>query len=208
MIEGKLIVGRFLDILTPAQTNDGAAAAGFQRLNHAMLHINQSRRAHVLFGSKTSTVGAGHIAKGHRNYQWLEWRPGFVSEVPHFGIDVLTGPMSGCWITRYTRLGVACVGHVGTVDSAAHADSVAARGAWNGFAPGAAGAVTGFNPFNDWVGAYPPMNHGKDGAPKIFGLVTAAGTFHSVFTYPLLRAPTTIRIAGIQAIASTLPALI
>ncbi len=205
MIQGKLIVGRCIDLMTPVQTNNGAAAAGFQRLNSCLLHINESTRAYGLFGTKTSTTGAGHVAKAHRNYQWLEWRPGFVSEVAQNHFDVLTGPMSGCWITRYMRGGVQCVGHVGTEHSAASPNSVAAKAAWNGFRAGAVGAVTGFNPFNDWVAPYPAMNHGKDGAPKVFGLVTNTGQFYSVFTYPLLAAPTTIRIAGIQQVANTLP---
>lgn len=208
MIEAKLIVGRCIQIITPAQTNLGAAAHGFQRLNATMLHINESKIASRIFGPRTSTVGGGHIAKAHRNYQWLEWRPGFVSEVVEAGIDVLTGPMSGCWITRYMRLGVQCVGHVGTEHSATSTNSIAAKNAWNVFRPGAVGAVTGFNPFNDWQGAYPAMNHGTDGAPKIFALVTAGGMFYSIFTYPLLAAPTTVRIAGIQQIASTLPLVI
>ena len=203
MIEGKLVVGRYIDLATPKQTNNGVAVGGFQRLNATMLHIDESTRAH-LFGAKTSTTGAGHIAKAHRNYQWLEWRPGLVSEVVQNGVDVLTGPMSGCWITRYTRLGAVCVGHVGTEFTHASRSSVAAKAAWNAFRVGAVGAVTGFNPFNNWHGAYPAMKHGKDGAPKVFGLVTATGAFFSVFTYPQLAAATTIRIAGIQPIGNTL----
>lgn len=208
MIEGKLVVGRRIQFMVPAQTNAGVAAHGFQRLNQVFLHINESNIGSRIFGPKTSTVGVGHIAKGHRNYQWLEWRPGFVSEVVQGGFDVLTGPMSGCWITRYMRLGAQCVGHVGTEHAANTANSIAAKAAWNAFRPTAVGPVTGFNPFNNWVGAYPAMNHGTDGAPKVFALVTGAGVFHSVFTYPLLAAPNTVRIAGIQQIASTLPLLI
>src|SRR5262249_34487759 len=130
MIEGKLIVGRYIDIPEPLQTDSGAPAAGFQRMNQVMLHINESTRKYGIVGAKTSTTGGGHIAKAHRNYQWLKWRPGFVSEVPQYGIDVLTGPMSGCWITLYMRGGLQCVGHVGTEHEAGSPASIAARNSW------------------------------------------------------------------------------
>lgn len=208
MIEGKLIVGRYIDLSTPPMVNSGPVANGFQRLNSVPLHINESKMAHGFFGKKTSTTGGGHIAKAHRNYQWLEWRPGFVSEVVQNHTDVLTGPMSGCWVTRYTRGGQQCVGHVGTEHTRTSDNSVAAKKAWNDFRGLGGGSVSGFNPFNDWQGAYPQMVAGKEGAPKVFGLVTANGEFFSVFAYPLLAAPTTIRIAGIQRVLNTLPLVV
>ncbi len=205
MIERKLIVGRYLVWNAPAQTNNGAVAAGIQRLNQTLLHINESTRPH-LFGPKTSTMAVGHVAKAHRNYQWLEWRPGFVSEVVQNGFDVLTGPMSGCWITRYVRGGGQCVGHVGTEHTAGSPSSIAAKQGWNNFAATAPGVKTGFNPFRAWHGAYPTMDMKTDGAPKLFGVVTGAGLFYTLFTFPQLSAPNTVRIAGLQRCASNLPA--
>lgn len=205
MIEDKLRVGRYINLTIPAQPNGAAVNNGIQRLATVRMHINESTKP-GLFGPKTSTTGLGHIQKNHRNFGWLEWRPGFVSEVATHGDDVLTGPMSGCWITRYTRNGVTCVGHVGTEHTHASVNSVAARTAWNNFRAGAVGAVTGFNPFNDWNGAYPLPQPGE-GAAKVFGLVTAAGQFYSVFTYPIFG-QTTVRIAAIQQRNNTLPLVI
>lgn len=212
MLEGKLVVGRYVTLTIPVQLANGPPVNGIQPMQTQTMHINESTRAHV-FGSKTSTTGMGHIAKAHRNYQWLEWVKGMVSEVPQNGVDVLTGPMTGCFITRYTRNGVTCVGHVGTSNNSADQDSIDAKAAWNGLVAVGGTNATGFNPFRDWMGALPPPLAGE-GAPKFFGLVTAAGTFHNIFTYQLQGAynplgqatlPTTIRIAGIQQSPNSLP---
>ena len=212
-IEVKLLVGRHINLALPMQIAapvplQAPVPAGFQQMQPQILHINESNFLSRIAGPRTSTIGAGaHATKAHRTFQWLAWVGGSVSEIPLNGTDVLTGPMSGCWITRYTRGGVLFVGHVGTV--AGHADplSVAAKGAWNNFIVAApAAAATGFNPFNDFVPPYPAMVHGQDGAPKVFALVTAAGQFYSVFTYPLLATPNMVRIAAIQGpLPNTLP---
>lgn len=199
MIEQKLVVGRWIDVPLQVPANNGAAIGGFQPLHNVMLHVNESTRVST-FGKKTSTVTAGHVAKVHRNYQWLEWLPGFVSEVSQFNVDVMTGPMTGCWITRYVRNGLQCVGHVGTYMDAANPLSIAARASWNAFAaPG--GAITGFNPQNGWVGPFPAAIQG-DGAFKIFAIVTSAGDFWTIFTYADVTGANRVRIAGKQLIPS------
>jgi len=155
---------------------------------------------------RVSTTGVGQVAKVHRNFVWLEWLGGVVSEVQPTGTDVLTGPMSGCWITAYLRGGVHYIGHVGTVMDPAHPDSIAARTAWNNFAAGVPmGAYSGFNPFNDpWVGVVPGPLPGE-AARKTFALVSSAGNFYTIITYPQANKPTRIRIAGIQQNVSSLP---
>jgi hypothetical protein len=155
---------------------------------------------------RTSTTGLGAVAKTHRNFIWLEWMPGLVSEVQPGGMDVLTGPMSGCWIVSYLKGGVHFIGHVGTDNLPTTANSIAARNAWNTYAAGQPmTAYSGFNPFNDpWAGAV-PLGQPGESARKTFALVTAAGTFHTVIAYPQLNKPTRIRIAGIQQNFSSLP---
>ncbi len=155
---------------------------------------------------RVSNTGVGAVTKVHRNFLWLEWLPGLVSEVVTNGMDVLTGPMSGCWIMSYQRGGVQHIGHVGTDMSHAHPNSVAARNAWNAFsAVLPPGSVTWFNPFNDpWVGGVPAQLPGEANR-KTFALVTGAGIFHTVIAYPQVAIPTRIRIAGIQQNPTTLP---
>ena len=156
---------------------------------------------------RVSTTGVGQVAKAHRNFLWLEWLGGLVSEVRPNHMDVLTGPMSGCWIVSYLRGGVHYVGHVGTVMTPTDALSIAARTAWNNFAAAAPiGAYSGFNPFNDpWVGPVPGPLPGE-AARKTFALVAAGGTFHTIIAYPQANKATRIRIAGIQQNTSSLPA--
>jgi hypothetical protein len=154
---------------------------------------------------RTSTVGVGQVAKVHRNFIWLPWLPGLVSEIRPLGMDVLTGPMSGCWITSYIKNGIHYVGHVGTEDLHTSPNSIAAKNAWNTYAAGVPmGVYSGFNPFNDqWNGG--PFAQGPDEvARKTFALVTAEGTFHTVITYPQRAKVTRVRIAGIQQNRSTL----
>ncbi len=155
---------------------------------------------------RVSATGVGQVAKVHRNFVWLEWLGGLVSEVAPNGMDVLTGPMSGCWITEYMRGGVRYIGHVGTVMTATDPASIAARTAWNNFAAGKTlGTRSGFNPFNDpWMGAEPAGLPGE-AARKTFALVTGDGKFYTVITYPQLNKPNRIRIAGIQQRTNSLP---
>lgn len=174
-------------------------AIGIQRAGQ---HV-QSQMAR----QRVSTTGVGTAAKAHRNFVWLEWLGGVVSEVQPGGYDVLTGPMSGCWIVSYTRGGVHYIGHVGTVQDHAHADSVAARAAWNAFAAAnPRHSYAGFNPFNDpWVGGPVPMGLPGEAARKTFALVSAEGRFHTVIAYPQVNRPHRIRIAGIQVNRDSLP---
>lgn len=211
MLEGKLISGRYIDNLPDAQATNGAAVGGIQPMNPVLLHIQQSSRTYrgvKKTGAKSSSIGAGHHAtKPHRNYQWLKWVPGFVSEVPQNGMDVLTGPMSGCWITRYMRGGIQMVGHVGTDMDPANANSVAAKAAWNGLVAAGGAAATGFNPFNDFMAAnavLPTARTGEGGAPKFFALVTAAGDFFTVCTFAV-NGMHSLRIAKVDQFLDSLP---
>ena len=156
---------------------------------------------------RTSGTGLGAVAKAHRNFLWQEWIPGLVSEVEMAGVDVLTGPMSGCWIMSYVRNNTRYVGHVGTDNLPTTANSIAAKAAWNAYVAGAApGSFSGFNPFNDpWAGPVPQQLPGES-ARKTFALVTALNVFHTVICYPQTNKPTRIRIAGIQTNNPTLPA--
>jgi hypothetical protein len=154
----------------------------------------------------SQVVQTEHATKLNRNFRWLEWIGGMVSEVPLNGVDVLTGPMSGCWIMRYMRNHVSCVGHVGTVMTPTDQLSIDARNAWNTFSANAPiASCTGFRPFNDWVNAF-PVKQSNDDAAKIFALVTAAGQFYSIFTYSVRNQPQRLRIAGVQQCPNSLPA--
>jgi hypothetical protein len=156
---------------------------------------------------RVSSTGVGLVAKAHRNFVWLEWVPGIVNMVEPNGMDILTGPMTGCWIMSFLRNGVHYIGHVGTEQDHAHPNSVAAKAAWNAYAAGVPmTAYSGFNPFNDpWIAGAVPGSLPGESNRKTFALVTAAGAFYTVITYPQSNRANRIRIAGIQRNQSSLP---
>jgi hypothetical protein len=202
MLEQKLVVGRFIDlpatVTTPVYA--GAAAGGFREIVGVVRHIDESTKP-SMFGARSSTTNMGAHTKAHRNFVWLPWLPGLVSEIRVAGVDVLTGPMSGCWITYYPRGGVNYVGHVGTDTDPAN--TIAAKAGWNGFTgPLAHGTTTGFRPLNDWQGAIPNTGGNKG---MIYALVTAGGAFYSVFTAQQ-GGTTNLKIVGIQRIQNSMPA--
>jgi len=206
MLEQKLIVGRFFDlppiVTTPVYV--GPAVNFFHEVTSVIRHLNESTKT-SFFGPKSSTTGMGaHASKAHRNFVWLPWEKGFVTEVQLAGVDVLTGPMSGCWISRYTKNGNTYVGHVGT-DVNSQANTTQAKDAWNQFAAGKNG-ITGFNPSNHWA-LNPVPSTGNDGGFCIYGLITAAGSFYSVFTYEQGKVghSNNFRIAGIRLEQDALP---
>ena len=86
------------------------------------------------YDDRVSGFNAGASSDAHRNFLWLPYIPGFVSETEQINLPVVTGPLSGCPTTRYLRGGAYYVGHPGTVDDPANAQTIAAKGFWNGYA--------------------------------------------------------------------------
>lgn len=193
MIEQKLIVGRFLN-LTITGAKPVAALGSFVTQNAMAMTIEESSGSKI----KTSNVVLGTGAKAHRNFQWLHWVPGRICEVPFNNLDVLTGPMSGCYIVNYKRAGVEYVGHIGTDLGPATANSVAAKNSWNAFATNNPMQVLGgFKP--KWNGTLPPTQPGDHsyGMPTVFGLVTQR-EYYTVVTYQQKDFSGKYRIAGLQ----------
>jgi hypothetical protein len=197
MIEQKLIVGRFIRF--PAAGPKVVYQPGdFLLQPDVSLTIEQSKG----FSTKTSNITAGVGAKAHRNFKWLAWYPGAISEVALAGTDVLTGPMSGCWLVIYRRAGVVYAGHIGTAEPNSP-KTLAVKHSWNQFAQGTPGAViAGFNPARRWTNAAPPSLP-TDGTPKIYGLFTTSHQLYSVHTYRQNSDATLYRISGIDLIPSS-----
>jgi len=193
MIEQKLIIGRFIRF----------PAAGMKLIYNLGDFLTQPTMALKIeestgFRTKTSAITPGTGAKAHRNFQWLTWYPGAVSQVPINGVDVLTGPMSGCWLVIYKRLGTVYAGHVGTAEPNSP-KTIAAKQAWNQFAQNAppGSVIAGFNPARHWTNNSPAQLP-TDGIPKVYGLLTTSYQLYSVFTYKQNTDTTLYRIAGIE----------
>lgn len=231
MIE-KLIVGRYIEFVFPAPVMAGPAVNDVQEVTAVVQHITESESLSApvhalpvgfnpglklkaeLLGQKVkaelnrqtvSTSGLGANAKAHRNYVFLAWLGGLVSTIRPNGVDVLTGPMSGCWITSFMQAGQRYAGHVGTVDSPLDQQSIDAKAAWNGLvATIPPHARAGFRPFNDWVGPRPVAQPGE-GAGSTYAIVTAANTFHAMILFPQMAKPGRRRIGAIQQMHDSLP---
>ena len=117
VLEAKLIVGRFIDFTRPNWPGGAPPAAQIPALfatqPQQLLNIGESTGVFT----KTSSVTAGahaNVNKPWRTFNFLSWLPGSISEVQTGTDDVLTGPMSGCDLVLYNRLGNRCAGHLGT----------------------------------------------------------------------------------------------
>jgi hypothetical protein len=219
VLEAKLIVGRFIDFTRPNWPGGAPPAAQIPALfatqPQQLLNIAESTGVFT----KTSSVTAGahaNVNKPWRTFNFLSWLPGSISEVQTGTHDVLTGPMSGCDLVLYNRLGNRCAGHLGTDVSVTPGDTkdlanLSIKAVWNNFAQNAPAAdiIGGFNPFRQWNGAF-PVGTGNDlGAPIFYGLYTSANTFYAMVLFIQRSAPgstsahpTLKRIAGLQLITS------
>jgi hypothetical protein len=137
----------------------------------------------------------------HRNFQWLGYYPGGVSEVAFDNLDVLSGPFSGCWMMVYKKDGATHVGHVGTKDDTAHAVSKAVKTAWTDFAN--ANPLTierGFSPARSWNNPDSrPAKIDGDGLGRIWGLVTRDELI-SIYLYRGEKDWDRYRIAGLTTV--------
>jgi hypothetical protein len=123
-------------------------------------------------------------------HSWLTYKHGHTTKIRRTA-DILTGPMSGCWIVRWTENnGSKWVGHIGTVESSVAVSRTAKTGFRN--AMGGFRKVRGYNPANAWnpgeiagqmaklygVPTHPP-------SPQIISLVTSNGWFYSIMMFRL-----------------------
>jgi hypothetical protein len=199
MLEQKLIVNRFIDLTLVPPIVRGYNNGDFVTIRVQRYYLQESTGTFT----KTSAILPGGGPKAHRNFVWLPWLPGAISEVPLLHVDVLTGPMSGCWLVTYRINGIRYAGHLGT-DIANLAGTAAVNTAWNNFAIAQPGDVIGgFNPLRHWNGNFPARQAGEPAnPPKLFGLYTTTNQFYILAAYQQVNPATLLRIAGIQQVPS------
>jgi len=221
MIEAKLLVGRYLQFTpTPSRHLPGVAHVSvFVNVVCPPLTMQESTRKDPggrfnpfrnVGGQRESAVVAGtntHANKTHRNFKWLPWYAGDISETI-LDRDVLTGPMSGCTLLSYRRAGVATVGHIGTVtvtDDVPVTVNTNVKAVWTNFANAhAADVIGGFNPVDVTVPPHPPAQPGDVGG-QTWGLFTTTGQFYAVQVWVQVGTTNNFRIAAVhQAPSMTL----
>lgn len=122
-------------------------------------------------------------------YRWLAYAPGRTTRCPLAGLDILTGPMSGCLIARWVDGGTQYVGHIGTEGS----NQALNRTVKRGFAAEAYSQLTAFDPASKRVWSEGEIRR-KMSAFKVapgmnfYALVTSAGVFYSILLFSLQHA--------------------
>ncbi len=202
MLEQKLIEGRYIhlptSVLVPVQYLPGAF------INQPVKQMTLQESTSFANTKKSNMVG-GMGNKAHRNFQLLDWYPLAISQVPLYGLDVLTGPMSGCWLMIYRIDGQDYVGHVGTNGNAPPEHNQRVKEEWNAFAQqNNVDVIAGFRPNHYWLNhGFPDMEQ-TDAYTFIYGLLTNTYQLFSVCLYnqnhPLPQ--TLYRIAGVAEIQS------
>ena len=197
MIETKLLAGRFLDFTRPTWRNLTGAAPVFAPVVCPPLNLQESVRRipgaalnpfRNVGGQRASGVAAGTATaadKLHRNFKFLPWYQGDISETT-LDRDVITGPMSGCVLVSYRQGGNVMVGHIGTVtvtDAVPATINTNVKALWNNFAnANPLDVIGGFNPVAVTVPMHPPAQAGDVGG-ETWGLYTVGGDYYAVEVY-------------------------
>ncbi len=139
---------------------------------------------------------------------WLPYVPGYTNVVKSNGLNVLSGPFTGCYMIKFMLRGEAYTGHVATPE---------AKTSWNQFAQGLTNndIVRGFKPANHLMGANttPVISNDRrngDSALRIFGLITSTSELYTIVGFSQImngiQMPTVHRIAYIsQKVAPLAP---
>ena len=136
--------------------------------------------------------GAGFVdPRQPWTFQFLGYLPGHVTDCP-LTDPVMTGPMSGCYLFRFTQGGQTRIGHVGTNLTPTDPKSLEAKANWGKFLmEGGASNVMGANPIatittNDVVrGTLAASGMGLE----IGGAASVCGYFAGATAYAMLFVP-------------------
>jgi hypothetical protein len=160
MLEKKLTPGRYIDFRPGDQEKHFKSALnisipeGLNHLNERFVpieprfyHIEKPNRRDQNWLEKTSRILPGTAPnrtgiipsvnpskrdQGHRNFIWLPFRPGLITEVQSDGVDVLSGPFSGCLMVTYRKNGKQYVAHLGTGEKGSP-ETLNVKAAWQQF---------------------------------------------------------------------------
>ena len=124
-------------------------------------------------------------------YQWCDFTAGRTARKVIAGQDTLTGPMSGCYITRYLSGGTNYVGHVGTVGVPKIDALVKSK-----FAAAMPNTATGFNPFKAWHDDMVALSAKHAKALQFIALVTTTGDFYAIAMMPEVGNATPVWVCG------------
>jgi hypothetical protein len=178
------LVGKYINYrVDPGRNN----ADGLALVNGVLPGQTTPAAVSVYTGGAPNGLGVIPMAAHFPNWNltFLKYVAGAVTTASLAAGSVLTGPMSGCYLCKYTQVGAQALAHVGTANAPDSVESVAAKTAWVTFAGRAdVSAVSGATPFdyfttNEYMAAIVVTGH----VPLV------AGYFDGGFSYSMLLAP-------------------
>lgn len=176
----KLVVGRNLELPKFDNTKGLDVVGGpahFVTAPGRNYQVQVSEGSGFLNRTRTSGVMVGQnmaAKKAHRNFRWLHWQPGKITYLPLAGSDILTGPMSGCWVVIFNMAGIPYVAHIGTYDPGSPA-TLQVKAAWAAaFAAGTVQPIAAFQPNRHLAPATPGLYF------TYYGLVTSGQSLHAM----------------------------
>ncbi len=118
------------------------------------------------------------------NYTFLKYVPGAVTIAP-ITTPVLTGPMTGCYLCKYTKNGIPTLAHIGTYNTTGSDESIAAKTAWVNFVTAlGANGVSGASPADNYTFAEIQAASLGNSAGVIAGYFLPSGEAYSVLLMP------------------------
>jgi hypothetical protein len=124
------LVGKVAHFKVPG---DGGPVIPSQIVNGTLTGRTSLERVIVQSTANVLNNAAAVIPQPPWSFTFLKYVPGYVTVAPLNG-NLLTGPMSGCYIFKYTEGVSTMVAHVGTANHETSELSVDAKNAWTAFA--------------------------------------------------------------------------
>lgn len=178
MIEKYFIKGARLKWICPKEETtkpkDGGIMANPLRAANAMVYDGMDGELINLTHAST----AGLKMKMNIGYKWLCYAPGRTTKL-NIASDVLTGFMSGCYITTWSEQGKSWVAHVGTIDN----NPAVSKKVKSTFADSMPQNTQGFEPASVWSHdeIFTILKNFKQvPSTKIMALVTSSKQFYSI----------------------------
>ena len=155
------------------------------RHRNGSLISNDPEHYSITESSSSLDISKGPSADRKKQFLWIPWIPGSISEVAgDVGLDIITGPMSGCWIVNYMKEGEfrQYTGHIGTYNTTDSPESVAAKAKWRELIAQGINPIVGFCPSSVAF----DIKEGQQlnaADPKIYALVTDTKMLYTIIIW-------------------------
>ena len=195
MLNPSDLVGKYVNY-----TMDPGGSASSRGLVNDLLPDQTTKMSVAIYeGGEPGTAADTHQVW---TFTFLKYCPGFVTFTSLAGEAVLTGPMSGCYLCKYNRLGQK-VAHIGTAHSMTSQESVKAKRAWLSFVtrPDVTG-VTGGNPSDLFgLGEIQAAMFAGGAIPDIAGYLASGDDYAMLLArVPMSQNPMGVRLTKVAAV--------